>query len=36
MIKNTFSKGFLEFWSLVPKLAFILDNVCRGEGSKHV
>lgn len=32
MIKNIFTKGFLEFWSLVPKLAFILDNIYRGEG----
>lgn len=27
MIKNIFTNGFLEFWSLVPKLAFILDNI---------
>lgn len=35
MIKNIFTKGFLEFWSLVPKLAFILDNIYRGEGNKQ-
>lgn len=35
MVKNIFTKGFLEFESLVPKLAFILDNIYRGKGNKH-
>lgn len=34
MIKKIFIKGFLEFWSLVPKLAFILDNIYKGKGNK--
>lgn len=36
MIKNIVTKGFLEFWSRVPKLAFIQDSMCRGEGNKQV
>lgn len=34
MIKKIFIKGFLEFRSLVPKLAFILDNIYKGKGNK--
>lgn len=35
MIKNIFTKGFLEFCGLVPKLAFILDSIYGGEGNKQ-
>lgn len=35
IIKNTCSKGFFEFWYLVPKLAFILDSNYRGKGNKQ-
>lgn len=35
MIKNIFTKGFLESWRLVSKLVFILDTIYRGKGNKQ-
>lgn len=36
MIENIFSKDFHGFWSLVPILAFILDNsIYIGKGNKQ-
>lgn len=36
MIKNIFTKGFHGFGSLVPILAFILDNIYIRKGNKQV
>lgn len=35
MIKNIVTKGFLESWSLISKLVFILDTIYRGKGNKQ-
>lgn len=32
---NIFTKGFLEFQNLVPKLALNLDNIYKGKGNKQ-